>query len=159
MFIYFGYYALRCAPLHICFSFLFPTLIPLSGVGTTCFHHVVIKIRHLFFTTGRLPSGCKCSQAQQLNVASEARNHTYAPTYSARVSCSAVAYVLSHARQQEPLWMEHYNSLPVRKQVWRGSHCAGDPFKLWVSLHVQYLHWAYVYRHWSIVWFLFNVKK
>jgi hypothetical protein len=27
---------------------LLPTLIPLSGVGTTCFHHVVIKIRHLF---------------------------------------------------------------------------------------------------------------
>jgi hypothetical protein len=34
---------------------LLPTLIPLSGVGTTCFHHVVIKIRHLCFTTGRLP--------------------------------------------------------------------------------------------------------
>jgi hypothetical protein len=28
--------------------FLFPTLILLSGVGTTCFHHVVIKIRQLF---------------------------------------------------------------------------------------------------------------
>jgi hypothetical protein len=37
------------------FFFLFLTLIPLSGVGTTCFHHVVIKIRHLFFTIGRLP--------------------------------------------------------------------------------------------------------
>jgi hypothetical protein len=30
------------------YVFLFPTLIPLSGVGTTCFHHAVIKIRHLF---------------------------------------------------------------------------------------------------------------
>jgi hypothetical protein len=28
--------------------FLFPTLIPLSVVGTTCFHNVVIKIRQLF---------------------------------------------------------------------------------------------------------------
>jgi hypothetical protein len=27
---------------------LLPTLIPMSGVGTTCFHLVVIKIRHLF---------------------------------------------------------------------------------------------------------------
>jgi hypothetical protein len=26
----------------------FPTLIPLSRVGTTCFHYIVIKIRHLF---------------------------------------------------------------------------------------------------------------
>jgi hypothetical protein len=34
---------------------LFPTLILLSGVGTTCSHHGVIKIRHIFFTTGRLP--------------------------------------------------------------------------------------------------------
>jgi hypothetical protein len=28
--------------------FFFPTLVLLSGVGTTCFHHVVIKIRQLF---------------------------------------------------------------------------------------------------------------
>jgi hypothetical protein len=34
---------------------LLPTLIPISGVGTTCFHHVVIKIRHFILTTGRLP--------------------------------------------------------------------------------------------------------
>jgi hypothetical protein len=34
---------------------LLPTLIPLSGVGTACFHHVAIKIQHFIFTTGRLP--------------------------------------------------------------------------------------------------------
>jgi hypothetical protein len=28
--------------------FFLPTLIPLSGVGTTCLYYVVIKIRHLF---------------------------------------------------------------------------------------------------------------
>jgi hypothetical protein len=33
--------------LDIKFSF-FPNLIPLSGVATTCFHHVVTKIRQLF---------------------------------------------------------------------------------------------------------------
>jgi hypothetical protein len=27
---------------------LLPTLIPLNGLGTTCFYHVVIKIRQLF---------------------------------------------------------------------------------------------------------------
>jgi hypothetical protein len=35
---------------HLLLFFIFvflPTLITLSGVGTTCFHHVVIKIRHL----------------------------------------------------------------------------------------------------------------
>jgi hypothetical protein len=31
------------------FTCLVPTLFPLSGVGTTCFHHVVIKIRQLFY--------------------------------------------------------------------------------------------------------------
>jgi hypothetical protein len=30
------------------YLFLLPTLIPLSGIGRTCFHYVVIKIRHLF---------------------------------------------------------------------------------------------------------------
>jgi hypothetical protein len=59
------------------------TLIPLSGVGTTCFHHVVIKIRHLFLrpaaclTSTLLEAGvdandCKCSRDQKLNVPSEA---------------------------------------------------------------------------------------
>jgi hypothetical protein len=62
---------------------LFPTLIPLSGVGTTCFHHVVIKIRHLFLRPaacvmstlleGVDANDCKCSRDQQLNVPSEAR--------------------------------------------------------------------------------------
>jgi hypothetical protein len=33
----------------------FPTLIPLSRVGTTCFHHVVIKIRQFFYDRTRLP--------------------------------------------------------------------------------------------------------
>jgi hypothetical protein len=28
----------------ICLILLLPTLIPLSGVGITCFHHVVIKM-------------------------------------------------------------------------------------------------------------------
>jgi hypothetical protein len=37
------------------FLIFFPTLIPLSGVGTTGFHYVVVKIRQFFFTTGRLP--------------------------------------------------------------------------------------------------------
>jgi hypothetical protein len=64
--------------------FLLPTLIPLSGVGSTCFHHVVIKIRHLFLRpaaclTSTLletvvdANNCKCSRDQQLNVPSEAR--------------------------------------------------------------------------------------
>jgi hypothetical protein len=41
-----------------------PTLIPLSGVGTTCFYHVVIKIRQLFLrpaaclTSTLLETGC-----------------------------------------------------------------------------------------------------
>jgi hypothetical protein len=33
---------------------LFPSFNPLSGVGTTCFHYVVIMIRHLFL----LPAAC-----------------------------------------------------------------------------------------------------
>jgi hypothetical protein len=37
--------------------FLFPTLIPISGVSTICFHHVVIKIRQLFLR----PAGCLTS--------------------------------------------------------------------------------------------------
>jgi hypothetical protein len=59
------------------FFFLFPTLNPLSGVGTTCFHHVVIKIRHLFLQpatcltstlleTGVGANDCKCSRDQQI---------------------------------------------------------------------------------------------
>jgi hypothetical protein len=34
------------------------TLIPLNGVGTTCFHHGVIKIRQLIFMSERLPKVC-----------------------------------------------------------------------------------------------------
>jgi hypothetical protein len=58
---------------------LLPTLIPLSGVGTTCCD----KDSAIIFTTGRLPSilletgavanNCKCSRDQQLNVPSEVR--------------------------------------------------------------------------------------
>jgi hypothetical protein len=70
---------------------LFPTLIPLSGVGTACFHHVVIKIRQLFLRpaatstylptylpcqptyleTGVSTNDCKCSRKQRLNMPSE----------------------------------------------------------------------------------------
>jgi hypothetical protein len=63
---------------------LFPTLIPLSGVGITYFHHVMIKIQQLFL---RLVAGltstlfeaavgtndCKHSRDQRLNVPSKAR--------------------------------------------------------------------------------------
>jgi hypothetical protein len=59
------------------------TLISLSGVGTTCFHHFVIKIRHLFLATARLmptlietgvdANDCKCNRDQLLNVPFEAR--------------------------------------------------------------------------------------
>jgi hypothetical protein len=53
----------------------FPTIIPLSGVCTTCFHHVVIKIRHLFLRpaaclksilleTGVDANDCKYSRGQ-----------------------------------------------------------------------------------------------
>jgi hypothetical protein len=64
--------------MYVCIpKVLLPTLIPLSGVGTTCFHHVVIKIRHLFLRPaacltstlleiGVNANGCKCGQ--QLNV-------------------------------------------------------------------------------------------
>jgi hypothetical protein len=59
-----------------------PTPIPLSRVGSTCFHHVVLKIRQLFLRpaaclTSTLPEtiagddDCKCSQDQRLNVPSE----------------------------------------------------------------------------------------
>jgi hypothetical protein len=58
--------------------FLFPTLIPLSRVGTTCFHRVAIKIRQLFLRpaacltsslleNGVDANGCKCSRDQQFN--------------------------------------------------------------------------------------------
>jgi hypothetical protein len=69
--------------MYVCILLL-PTLIPLSRVGTTCFHHVVIKIRYLFLRpaacmtstlleTGVGANDCKCSRDQQLNVPSEAR--------------------------------------------------------------------------------------
>jgi hypothetical protein len=41
-----------------------PTLIPLSGISTTCFHHVVIKIRHLFLR----PAVCLTSTLLQSGV-------------------------------------------------------------------------------------------
>jgi hypothetical protein len=47
---YFRFKLLRFEPL-----FIFATLIPLSGVGTTCFHHVVIKTRPLFLR----PAACR----------------------------------------------------------------------------------------------------
>jgi hypothetical protein len=60
-----------------------PTLIPLSGVGTTCFY-VVIKIRQLFLRpaaclaltlleTGVGANDCKCNRDQRLNVPPETR--------------------------------------------------------------------------------------
>jgi hypothetical protein len=69
-------------------SLLLPTLIPLSGVGVKCFHHVVIKIRQLFLrqaaclTTPFLETGagandCKCSRDQRLNVSSEERDNKF----------------------------------------------------------------------------------
>jgi hypothetical protein len=62
-------------------SYSFPTL---SGVSTTCIHHIVIKIQQLVLrpaaclTSSLLEIGvgandCKCSRDQQLNVPSEAR--------------------------------------------------------------------------------------
>jgi hypothetical protein len=68
---------------YVCISF-FPTLIPLSEVGTTCFLSCCDKDLAIIFTTGRLHdvkppwnwSGyydCKCNRDQRLNVPSEAR--------------------------------------------------------------------------------------
>jgi hypothetical protein len=64
----------------VVFLLLLPTLISLSGVGTTYFHHVVIKIRQLFlrpaacltstlFETGVGANDCNCSRDQQLSRA------------------------------------------------------------------------------------------
>jgi hypothetical protein len=64
---------------HTYFLLLLPPLIPPSGIGTTCFHHVVIKIRRLFLRptacltstlleTGVDANDCKCNRDQQLNV-------------------------------------------------------------------------------------------
>jgi hypothetical protein len=36
-------------------TYLLPTLIPLSGVGTTCFSSCCDKYSAFIFTTGRLP--------------------------------------------------------------------------------------------------------
>jgi hypothetical protein len=82
----------KCMNMSVCIGsgrflclLLLPTLIPLSGVGTTCFfHHVVIKIRQLFLRTAAclmstlLETGVgsndyKCNRDQRLNVPSEAR--------------------------------------------------------------------------------------
>jgi hypothetical protein len=63
-------------------NLFFPNFIPQSGVGTTCFRHVVIKIRQLFLRSACLRSvletgvgvnDCKCSRNQQLDMPSEAR--------------------------------------------------------------------------------------
>jgi hypothetical protein len=43
-------------------------LIPLSGVGTTCFHHVMIKIRQLFLR----PAACLTSTLLETGVATNA---------------------------------------------------------------------------------------
>jgi hypothetical protein len=73
--------------------FLFPTLIPLSEVGTARFHHVVIKIRQLFLRpvasltwtlleTGVGSNDCKCSRDQRLNVHGGARDNKFGhPSY------------------------------------------------------------------------------
>jgi hypothetical protein len=76
-----GHHWQHC-PYHTATSFSFPTLIPLSGVGTTCFSSCCDKDSAIIFTTGRLPdvnqtgvgaNDCKCSRDQRLNVPSEAR--------------------------------------------------------------------------------------
>jgi hypothetical protein len=77
-------YCVTCNEMHVKPDLLLPTLIPLSGVGTTCFYFVVIKILHLFLRpaacltstlleTGVHANDSKCSQDQQLNVPFEAR--------------------------------------------------------------------------------------
>jgi hypothetical protein len=59
----------------------------LSGIGTTCFHHVVIKIRQslprpaarptsTLLETGVVTDDCKCSRDLRLKVPSEARSLT-----------------------------------------------------------------------------------
>jgi hypothetical protein len=79
----FLYHAMDPAPARRIHGLL-PSSIPLSGVGTTCFHHVVIKIRQLFLRptacltstlleTGVDTNDCKYSRDQQLNVPSDAR--------------------------------------------------------------------------------------
>jgi hypothetical protein len=59
-----------------------PTLIPLSGVGTTCFSSCCDKDSEIIFTTcltstvletGVGANDCKCNRDQRLNVPSEAR--------------------------------------------------------------------------------------
>jgi hypothetical protein len=68
---------------HVISDLYFPTLCGGSGVDTTCFHHVVIKIRQLFLRpaacltstlheTGVNAKDCKCSREEH-NVPSEAR--------------------------------------------------------------------------------------
>jgi hypothetical protein len=55
-------------------SLLLPTLILLSGVGTTCFRHVVINIRHLFLR----PAACLTSILLETGVDAEWRkNYMY----------------------------------------------------------------------------------
>jgi hypothetical protein len=48
------------------------TLIPLSGVGTTCFHHVVIKIRQLFLR----PAACLMSTLLETAVGANDRKYS-----------------------------------------------------------------------------------
>jgi hypothetical protein len=58
----------------------FSTLIPLIGVSTTCFHHVMIKIQQMFFTVGRLPDvnpPWNWNGRQRINVFSEARRSSW----------------------------------------------------------------------------------
>jgi hypothetical protein len=68
---------LDCHTLTFQYLLLFPTLIPLSEVGTV-FHHVVIKTRQLFLPAACLTStlletgvganDCKCNRDQRPNV-------------------------------------------------------------------------------------------
>jgi beta-glucosidase/6-phospho-beta-glucosidase/beta-galactosidase len=61
------------------YTSLSPTLIPLGGVGTTCFSSCCDKDSAIIFTTGRLPdtgvgaNDCKCNRDQRLHLPSEAR--------------------------------------------------------------------------------------
>jgi hypothetical protein len=72
----------QCGFVHM--SSLLPTLIPLSGVGTTCFSSCCDKdsaiflrpaacLKSTFLETGVGVNDCKCNQDQRLIVPSEAR--------------------------------------------------------------------------------------
>jgi hypothetical protein len=73
--------------------FLFPTLIPLSGIGTTYFSSCCDKDSANIFTDA---NDCKLSRDQQLNVPSEARNFlNLFPKHTEHIYTPWRRYVLS----------------------------------------------------------------